>query len=414
MSRRIGSLGWGTLLALCLATAAHAAPGYGKLSGIVVDPSGTPQMGASVWVTPEGAGSSAVPQLFTDQHGLFANERLLPGLYSVRVTLAGFLPGLAQHVRVGSNLTTLLKIELDSVFTSLDRLRRHPQQSMGSDEWNWVLRASAATRPVLRWADGEVVTDGELSATEAARKGRPRGRIELTSGARRPGSVSNLADSPGTAVAYEQKVGHLGRLLTAGQMSYERSSAAGISTVWLPSGEPGQGPQTSLTLRQSKLGPVGAVFRGLRVAHADQLALGDRYILRYGAEYILVGLGSSTSSLRPHAELDVRLSPNWCASAILAARPVFGGTENLSALQSVLAELDAFPAVLWHGGHPVLEGGWHEELGIERRLSSRASLQGAVYRDRSRHLPVFGRGVVSNPEFLRDFFSDGFVYDGGS
>ena len=416
MARRNGSLGWAILFTLIVAATAHAAPGYGKLSGVVVDPSGTPQMGATVWVLAEDAASSITTQLLTNQRGIFSTERLASGLYSVRVTLAGFLPSIERHVRVSPNLTTLLKIELDSVFTSFDRLRRRPEHKTDADEWKWVLRTSAATRPVLQWLDGEADPDQQPQAGEGARKRRPRGRVELTSGARRPGSVANLADSPATAFSYDQRIGQAGSLVLAGQMSYEQSAAASLAAVWLPSRE-GGGPETSLLMRQAKLGPAGPTFRALRVQHADQLALGDRFKVHYGAEYVLVGLGPATSSLRPRSELDIRISPNWRASAIISACPGSPAYDDLmrsSALQTALVELDALPAVLWRNGHPLLEGGWHEELAFERRLGPHRALEGAAFHDRARHLAVFGRGTTSNPDFFQDFFSEAFLYDGGA
>lgn len=412
-SRRNKALGWVAAVILCVAAPAHAGPGYGKLSGVVVDPSGTPQMGATVWVLAEGAGASSALELLTNQRGQFATGGLLPGLYTVRVTLAGFLPTLQQHVRISSNLTTLLKLQVDSLFASLDRLRRSPQPPADSDEWKWVLRTSAATRPVLQWVDGEVVSDGQPSASETVRQRQPRGRLELTSGARRPGSVSNLADSPATAFSYDQKIGRTGRLLIAGQVSYEHSAAAGFATTWLPGGSRDSGPQTTVVLRQSKLGPAGPTFRGLRMEHASELALGNHFTLHYGAEYILAGLGSTTSSLRPRGELDFNVSPNWRASVLVAARPWNSDDLRANELQSVLTELDTFPALLWRNGHPVLEGGWHEELAFERKLGAHSSLQGAAFRDRARNVAVFGRGAIANPDFFQDYFSDAFLYDGG-
>lgn len=415
MSRRKMTWAWVSVFTLLVAAAAHAAPGTGKLSGMVVDPSGVPQMGATVWLIAENAGGPAALQMLTDQRGLFSSERLLPGLYTVRVTLAGFLPAVERHVRVSASLTTLVKIELDSVFASLDRLRRRPALPTDPDEWKWVLRASAAMRPVLQWLEGDLVASAEPPATEAARRHRPRGRVELTSGALRPGSVSNLADSPATAFSYDQKIGRTSRLLLAGQMSYERASPAGaIATVWLPAGEFGRGPETTLVLRQATLGPGSPTFRGLRMEHVNQLALGDRVTLDYGAEYILVGLGAGTSSLRPRGTLGVRLSPNWRTSLIAASQPWFSDDSRESALQSAVAELDTLPAVLWRNGRPVLESGWHEEMAFERRLGRRASVQAAAFHDRVRHQGVFGRGGVSHPDYFQDFYSDAFVYDGGA
>ena len=170
-------------------------------------------------------------------------------------------------------------------------------------------------------------------------------------------------------------------------------------------------------MRQAKLGPAGSTFRALRMEHADQLALGDRFKLHYGAEYVLVGLGPATSSLRPRSELDIRISPNWRVSAIISACTgslTYDDLIRSSALQTALVELDALPAVLWRNGHPLLESNWHEELALQRRVGSHGAVQGAAFHDSARHLAVFGRGTTSNPDFFQDFFSETFLYDGGA
>ena len=411
------ALGWVIAITLIAAASAHAAPqSFGKLSGVVVDPAGVPQMGATVLVLAEDQAGAAA-QLLTNQRGLFHTAHLLPGYYSLRVTLAGFLPAVERHIKVTANLTTLLKIEMDSVFASLDRLRRGPQQQTAPDEWKWVLRTSAATRSVLQWLEGEAENASGHPTGESRHKRQPRGRLEVTSGAHRPGSVANLAGSPATAFAYDQRIGPAGRLLLAGQLSYEHSAAAGLSTLWLPSGDPRSGPQTSLVLRQAKLGPAGPTFHALRMQHASQLALGDRVTLRYGAEYVLVGLGPVASAFRPDADLAVRVSTNWKTNLRVTGRQgtsAPGDDLRAGPLQSALAELDSLPVVLRRNGHPVLEGGWHEELGVERRLGTRVSISGSAFHDGARHVAVFGRGSTSNPDFFQDYFSSAFLYDGGS
>lgn len=411
--RRGVTLGLMLLAGIAGAIPARAAPPFGTLTGIVVDPAGTPQMGATIVVASEDGRTLAPLQLLSNQKGLFSNERLLPGLYSVRVTLAGFLPAIERHIRVQPNLATLLRIELGSVFSSIERLRRRPDQALDADEWAWVLRTSPGTRPVLRWVSGEVLLEGEATPAETSRKRKPHGRVEVTAGARRPGSASNLADAPSSAFAYDQKLGHTGRLLLAGQMNYERSAAAGFATTWLPSGELGRGPQTTAVLRQSKLGPAGPTFRGLRLDHGSQVSIGERFEVRYGAEYIRVSMVQSTSSVRPRAELVYRASPNWRGSLIVASRPWAGVVPSPNLLEAALDGLDALPTMMLRGGRPMLEGGWHQEIAVERKLGGRASLVVSAFRDRSRHTAIFGRGLTSNSDFLQDFFSDAFVYDGG-
>jgi hypothetical protein len=144
-------------------------------------------------------------------------------------------------------------------------------------------------------------------------------------------------------------------------------------------------------------------------------------MLRYGGEYVLVGLGAAASSLRPRAELDVRITDDWSTALIFATMPNGPGPLEANdpqpggALAAVLNELDAFPALLWRQGRPVLQKGMHEEISAERKISTRGKLQFAGFHDDNRHVAVFGRGSdLPTTDYFQDYFSTGFAYDGGS
>ena len=394
----------------------------GSLSGVVRDIKGTPQLGASVQVIPESAASAAAIAFLTNTQGVFRGEKLTPGFYTVRVTLAGFLPTLEKHVRVSANLTTLVRIQLESMFASLEQLRRAPSASASeADDWKWVLRSASSARPVLQWMEDDPISASAVSSDSVAVE-PVRGRVEFMDGARRPGSVSNLPASPATAFAYDQRLGPSSRLLLAGLVSYDSDSpAGGIATVWLPTGSLGAGPHTALVLRESKLGDFGPDFRGVRVDQGGSLVLGTGTVLEYGGEYVLVGLGHPASSIRPRMQLDARLSDDWHASLIFASMP--SGPEPLEAqegeavngLAAALNEMDAFPVLMWRGGRPVLESGFHEELAAERKLGRRGKLQVAAFHEDDSHVAVFGRGTnLPVADFFQDVYSNGFSYDGGS
>src|SRR5437879_5624897 len=402
--------------------AAQAKPVPGKLAGVVRDAAGTPQLGASVELISEAVGVAATRSFLTNTQGMFRGDKLAPGFYTVRVTLAGFLPTLEKHIRVTSNLTTVVRIELESMFASLDQLRRMPASSTAEgDDWKWVLRSASGMRPVLEWVD-----HGTLSAStapgEVVGPRAPRMRMEFTDGARRPTSASSIASSPATAVAYDQKLGGTSRMIFAGQVSYDSDApAGGIATVWLPTGTLGAGPHTALVLREAKLGPVGPAFRGIRFDQGGALGLGDRTVLRYGSEYVLVGLGAAASSLRPRAELDVRLNDDWSTTLVFASMPNGPGPLEANdaqpggALAAALNELDAFPALLWRQGRPVLQNGLHEEMSAERKIGTRGKVQVAGFHDDNRHVAVFGRGSdLPTADYFQDNLSTSFAYDGGS
>lgn len=404
-----------TSLASLLAIPALSAQNVGKISGLVLDSAGTPQLGASVLISAEALPTYTPFDLLTNDRGRFSTGTLPVGEYTLKVTLAGFLPAMEQHIRVTNERTTLVQIVLGSVFSSFEQLRRRPDQKISADDWTWVLRSSPDNRSVLRWTDGPLVSDAEMSGVEsAAQKQRDSVQMQLTSGSDHPGSIGAAADSPGTAIVYDLGLGSTARLLMAGQFSYSSDTpGGGFAAEWLPSGEVGAGPRMVLEARESQIGPTGPIFRGLRVSDSDQFALGDRVSIRYGAEFLAAGFEGTTQALRPHGEVAVRLSPTWLASVIVASRSPEEETGSQSPLQSALDSLDDFPTLMVRDGRPVLENGWHEEFAIDHALGKDSDISAAVFHDRSTHTALIGRGNPSGPEFLQDSLSDVFAYDGG-
>jgi hypothetical protein len=408
------TLGWVMMVGLVFAASAAAKQGFGTISGVVLDPSGTPQMGASVWLISEDTGGRTVAQILSNQHGAFFTDHLKPGKYAVRVTVAGFLPAMERHVAVMSNLTTLLRVQVETLFSSLDTLRQKSDAPAETDDWKWVLRSSTATRTILQWDDtGNEIASNTLGA-ELPSAQRPRALIQVMNGSVRPGSASNFPSTPATAVSYDQQLGNLGHVLVAGQMGYERGASGSFASVWLPSGSAQNGPETIFIWRQSKIGAEGMEFQGMRIDHTEQLALSDRVQLRAGAEYLRAGIVSSVSSLRPHAQLSAVLAPGWMAALIVAANPPSELWGRTGALESAIDELDSLPPVLFHNGSPVLEGGWHQEISVKRKTGSQSMFEVAAFHDSTRDQAVFGTGPAANPEFVQDAFSSAFLYDGGN
>ena len=374
-----------------------AAHNFGKLTGLVADPSGNPQMGASVWLTPESAGGRAI-ELLTDENGIFVSQRLRPGLYSVKVTLAGFMPSFQNHISVGVDVNTSLHIELDSIFASLDQLRKKSAKPAEPDDWKWVLRTASSSRPVLQLRDGTVVI---ASSSDVEKDSEPRLSVEMNNGSVRPGSFSGTPGFMGTAVSYDQSLGRAGKLLMAGEVNYDQAISGvfggSVASIWLPSGQFGEGPETTLTVRQVRLGDSGRSLRAMRFEHSEQMALTERVILEYGGEYLSGGyVGAATSSLRPHARLGVHLSVHWDAAFLVETDPDAYGLRTQASSEGgdpAIDALQAGPALIWSNGKPILNGGWHEEFAVRRNVGTRGQFESAVFRDDSRHQAVYGNGM---------------------
>jgi hypothetical protein len=397
----------------------------GNISGQVRDVSGTPQLGATVEVLSETPGLNVTEHFLTNTQGFFQGDKLAPGFYTVRVTLAGFLPSLEKHVRISANLTTMVRIELESMFASLEQMRRPPTNaSVEADDWKWALRSASGLRPVLQWNDDDSnITSSVVMENAVA---RPRGRLELMDGARHPGSVSNIGQAPATAFAYDQHIDKFNHIVFAGAVNYDGDSpSGGIAAIWLPNGSIGSGPSSTIVLREARIGENGPTFRAGRLDQSGTLAFGDRVLLRVGGEYVVMGLQELAWSVRPRMNLETKISPNWYLDLTYATVPnasvvsdAFAvdleNPQSPNVLQTALNQLDAFPTLLWRNGRPVLENGQHAEVSLERKLGNRSALQASGFHDNDRHIAVYGRGPEQlSSDYFQDFSSKGFAYDGG-
>jgi len=161
-----------------------AAPNAGKISGVVVDPGGTPQMGATVLVSSDQLPQFSSIELLTNDRGRFSTSTIPTGFYSIKVTLAGFLPAVQQHVQVTNQHSTLLEVAMGSVFSSIENLRRQPGQQTSGDDWAWVLRASTPTRAVLQWQGAPIGLAGEPVRGDAN-----HGRMVVSSGSQHENDI---------------------------------------------------------------------------------------------------------------------------------------------------------------------------------------------------------------------------------
>jgi len=152
----------------------------------------------------------------------------------------------------------------------------------------------------------------------------------------------------------------------------------------------------------------------LRMSHDSSFQLGDRVSIRYGADFLMASLGLTTTSVRPRAEMAVRITPTWQTSVLVTTNTWQDSAGAPGDLQSTINQLDAFPTLLLRAGHPVLEDDLHAELAVEHDLTKKSSVTAAVFNDHSGNTAIFGHGNFSGPDYLPDYFSNVFAYDAGS
>ena len=136
---------------VCLTAPAHAAVSVrlsGAIAGSVTNSDGVPQMGALVMLFDRKEGLAQ--KIFTDEKGNFAFPGLLPDIYSVRVTLASFVPAIKNNILVQPGMRSMLNVSLAALFSSIHLVYPPDHPAFMTDDWKWVLRTASSTRPVMR------------------------------------------------------------------------------------------------------------------------------------------------------------------------------------------------------------------------------------------------------------------------
>src|SRR5271154_5524717 len=123
-NRRTNSWILSTLAGMfCLAPLANAGGTLalaGSIMGEVKSVAGVVEMGAKVMLYDRH--DQMVRQVLTNEQGRFAFAALAPDVYSIRVTLASFVPALRRNISVAAGTDNLLQINLSGIFSTVDIL----------------------------------------------------------------------------------------------------------------------------------------------------------------------------------------------------------------------------------------------------------------------------------------------------
>src|SRR5579864_4345821 len=155
----------------------------GTIAGIVRDTSGVPQMGATVLLFNKY--EKLLQRALTNERGAFGFESLTPDLYSVRVSLASFMPAMKHKIAVQPGMQSLLYINLANMLSSIELVYAAPGQgALMSDDWKWTLKTATATRPILRFDPRAI---GHSQSQDPQRSARSifadtRGLLKLSAG----------------------------------------------------------------------------------------------------------------------------------------------------------------------------------------------------------------------------------------
>jgi hypothetical protein len=401
--RQLGT--WAVIVAFTLPAWGVERPG--AISGYVRDASGIPQMGAVVEIVGTAARSWTV---FTDGAGFYYASDLVPGLYTVKVSAASFLPAWRDKVGLHPGTSTHLNITLN---TLLNAMRVGPLRGTADDDdWKWTLR-SVANRPVLR-----VFDDPTLSADKSDRN--LTGSLSFLAGSAAGGYGSGSDMNTGFSV--ERSIFSTDRVGLSGNVGYGDGLPDSVLGATYSHQMPdGSVPSMGVAIRRfapSDPNLHDASLQAMALSGAEDLSVADVVELKFGSQLQTIQFLGRVTAFRPYGSLDLHVSPNTVVGYSYAT--TLPSPRDEKAFEAAPADLSeglnqSDPRISVANFSQKLESAHHQELNVSQRIG-RNNMQLAVFSDRVENTALLGTGEVTAAGgfLLPDSYSGTFTYAGGT
>jgi hypothetical protein len=408
----------------------------GSIVGWVTNSAGIPQMGAAVLLFDRS--ERVTGRALTDEAGSFLFGTLVPGSYSVRVSLASFLPALKKSIVVQPGMRSLLNVNLASVLSSIELVYSAAGSgSVMNDDWRWVLRSSNATRPVLRFLPRFDVPE-PASRRSSALTPFSETRVMVRISAGEEGRVSQYGNEPGLGTAFALATSLFGdnQLQFSGNFGYSANSgipATGFRTSY-SRGSRGErsSPQVNLTMRQLYLparagtglvtGQEGAApaLRTMSAGFLDRSDISEALRFEYGFSLEFVSFLNTLSYFSPYGRLTYDLGDGEVAefafsSGVPPTELFAAAREAGNELQQDLAALALFPRVSLKDGRARVQRAENFEVAYRKTVGSR-TYGVAAYSESVRNAAltmVAPAGAVPPGDLLPDLLSNSAVFNVG-
>jgi hypothetical protein len=418
-----------SLMLLCLppvSSAASVARLSGEIAGMVTDSSGIPQMGATVLLY--NRQERLYQRALTNDRGTFIFASLIPDLYSIRVSLASFVPAIRGNIAVEPGLRSVLNVSLATLFSTIQLVPLSTQQrTLMSDEWKWVLRTSSAMRPVLRLLPAAI--NGPTGSNHSGVFSDTRGMLKVSAGDGGE-SVSSQADL-GTAFALATSVYGKNQLQFSGNLGYAAQTGM-PSTAFRTSFSRTGTPEVSLTMRQLYLpgrvaeaiaGPGSSLpaLRTMSASFGDHAELSENLSLEYGFSLDSVSFLDRLNYFSPYARFTYVLDDATDVSFTYTsgnARPELGmlpGGPD-AGLQRDLNALAMFPRISLLAGRAKVQYGQDFELAYKHKSGSRV-YELSAYREIVNNAALTMAspdGLYAGGDILPDLFSGSSIFNAGN
>ncbi len=387
------------VLALC-AAAAQASAQTESLTGVVRDTRGAPQAGAAVELLKPDF--SVVCEVFTDEHGRYRIDAILPGIYELKASGAMFLPTLREDLHVLGGTKLVVNLTLDTLYEAFRWLPAKPRPAdEPKDDWTWTLRLSA-NRPLLRLLeDGPlvVVSNGDGSAPELKARVTVRGgESGFGDGGLHDDFEMERAPDDGRAMIFRAD-------LSQANLSQADDPAINAMAGYEQQLAPGRTFRTVAAVEARPDvagGPQGQGLEAVEMRSGEAMNFGPSVEAEFGDETEAVHLGDTLLANHPFAAVTMRRGNEYVSYRVSTA-------PGIQTLQDLDREATVEPKLGERNGNLQLEQGVHQELAAGRSEGA-THVKVAVWHERVDHPVVTGGGSISSG----DWASGNLLYDGTS
>jgi hypothetical protein len=381
---------------------------YGRLSGIVSDNHGNPLMGATVLIIgplliPTASAGEQVERVITDAKGKFAVGHLIPGWYSLQIISPTRLPAHRNGIKVEAGQTSTLKFVLGDVFAPLRfQIPDTGATSLG-DDWKWVLRTSAATRPILRYRQEVAETTPNDVNPPLPASQRLVGMVPGSSG----GEPLATDQGMGSVLAYLRSLSLDSDLLAVGSVAANGTLTSSVGTEYRKGLIKGDSEEISLVVHRLGYargvtaagggGPLSDSFaQGLVASYTQTRHIYPHLTLTAGMDIEYLSALGGVMAAQPRIKLAYHLS----RSTDVALQVGKGPSDGSGTLLERVSRLDSFPLLTLRGYRPELEQGDHSEISLSRLLSGSARIELAAYHDGVKNAAVWGSANAAARSWL--------------
>ncbi|MGO9010688.1 MAG: carboxypeptidase regulatory-like domain-containing protein [Bryobacteraceae bacterium] len=401
----------------------------GSIAGVISNSRGVPQMGATVILYNHQ--DRQIGKVLSDENGQFRLAGLYPSLYSLRVTLASFVPAIRRDISVESGRLSRLRVSLNTLFSSIQL--DYPNIENGnfvSDDWKWVLRSAADTRPVTRFREDPIVAPQGAPVKVFA---DVRGILRLSAGdGPLVAGAANQADL-GTAFALATSLYGDSLLQLSGNFGYGSQNgvpAAAFRTSYSRELAGGK-PVISVTMRQlylpERMGSVLAgtdagipILRSLSASVDNRTQVTDNVSVQYGTQVDTVSFLDRLTYLSPYARLAWAVNSATDVEFSYSSGNAHPEIADLGAddadLRQDLNTLGMFPRLSLSNGAARLQRGQEYQVGVAHKLGSRTvrlSAYRALLSDAAITM-VAPAALVMSGNILPDLFSNSSIFNAGN